>query len=111
MKTKKLFIATFTLMLLGIFQTGRAQQFEIDPVYYTIFDQDSLSGFNETEARALAIYEGSLGSEFKIKMYRLKREYINQKYGLISTRKKYLDNFFSSPLPAQSPVVPGCVNE
>ncbi|MBL7933489.1 MAG: hypothetical protein JNL60_16405, partial [Bacteroidia bacterium] len=111
MKTTKLFVALLVLSLLAIFQTGRAQQFEIHPIYYTIFDEDSLSGFNETEARALAIYEGSLGSEFKIKMYRLKREFINQKYGLVTAKTGVNNNYFSNPLPVSTPVVPGCVNE
>lgn len=101
----------FTLLLLVAWQGARAQQFEINPIYYTIFDKDSLSGFNETEARALAIYEGSIGSEYKIKMYRLKREFINQKYGLVSGNKGARHNFFNQPTPVSAPVVPGCVNE
>ncbi len=107
----KLSVTAFVFLLAGFFQSARAQQFDIHPVYYTIFDQDSLAGFNESEARAIAIHERYLGSEFKIKMYRMKREYINQKYNLVSGKVSYQNNYFTNPLPATTPVVPGCTNE
>ncbi|MBL7932597.1 MAG: hypothetical protein JNL60_11885, partial [Bacteroidia bacterium] len=108
----KLSISAFVFLLVAFCSTGRAQQFEIHPIYYTIFDQDSLSGFNESEARAIAIQERFLGSEFKIKMYRLKREYINQKYGLTANKSGYNNSYFSNPFAGAKPaVVPGCSNE
>lgn len=107
----KLSVTAIVVLMIGLFQSARAQQFDIHPIYYTIFDQDSLAGFNESEARAIAIHERYLGSEFKIKMYRLKREYINEKYGLVSGKPSYQNTYFTNPLPATTPVVPGCTNE
>lgn len=107
MKKNRLFPTLFIFLSALVLD---AQQFEINPVYYTIFDQDSLSGFNESEARVLAIQEGFLGSEFKIKMYRLKREYINKKYNLVVAHTKSLSSYFGSQMSGKTSVVPGCVN-
>jgi gliding motility-associated-like protein len=88
----------------------KAQQYNIDPIFYTIFDADSLRGFDETAARQSVIDEGSYGPEVKIKMYNLHREYINNKYDLVM-RKPFVsnnDDYFNSHRPSP---VPGCTNE
>lgn len=46
-----------------------------------VFPGDSLSGFNEASAKQEALNRGFFGSEFKVFMYRAKRNYINEKYG------------------------------
>jgi gliding motility-associated-like protein len=108
MKKHKLF--TLILALFLVSNGVMAQYFAINPEYYHIFDKDSLSGFNESEARTAAIQEGFRGSEFKIKMYRLKRDFIVEKYNLerpklnLKTAYEYLD----AHRPAATP---GCVNE
>ncbi len=47
-----------------------------------VFDKDSLKGFEEDAARRSALSEHFFGSEYKVRMYQLKREYINNKYNL-----------------------------
>ncbi|MDI1353408.1 MAG: gliding motility-associated C-terminal domain-containing protein [bacterium] len=98
------------IALMTLSTNSWGQYFSIDPIYYTIFDQDSLAGFDETAARASAISENFLGSEFKIKMYRLKREFIDNKYN-ISPKVDYakrFEDFLQAGRPSPSP---GCVNE
>ncbi|MCC6369513.1 MAG: gliding motility-associated C-terminal domain-containing protein [Bacteroidia bacterium] len=70
-----------------------------------IFDTDSLRGFDEEAARRSAISEQFLGSEFKVRMYQLKRKYISDKYNLLP---KQVSNNAQAFRPA---AVPGCVNE
>lgn len=107
MKKTKLFAILMALFLLsgGI----KAQFFTIDPIYYTIFDKDSLSGFDETSARAAALSEGYYGSEFKIKMYRQKRDYIVGKYSLY--RAPVVNNTDAYLQATRPAAVPGCMNE
>ncbi|MBL7933486.1 MAG: T9SS type A sorting domain-containing protein [Bacteroidia bacterium] len=96
----------FPFLLIFLFTASLpAQQFEIHPLYFSIFDADSLSGFNESEARATAIKENYLGSEFKIKMYRMKREFIKNKYGLVSNA--YQTSYINAAKPS---TVVGCLN-
>lgn len=103
---------TLSLAILALFilcNKAVAQNFAIDPMYYQIFDRDSLAGFDETAARASAISEQFYGSEFKIKMYRLKREYIDNKYNLV---KMPVHNNTTNYLTANRPAaISGCVNE
>src|SRR3954468_3839325 len=103
---KKLITISF-FAICSVCSNSWAQIFPIDPVYYTIFDRDSLAGFDEAAARQSAIDENFLGSEFKIKMYRLKRDYINNKYNLYTSRPAPSVAF---PL-ARPAALPGCVNE
>jgi gliding motility-associated-like protein len=104
----KLSFTLVVLALLAFVNTGKAQ-YEIDPIYYTQFSPDSLAGFDETAARASAINEQFLGSELKIKMYRLKREYIDNKYGIVRYKPAYnTNNYLNANRPA---AVPACVNE
>src|SRR5688572_26123692 len=46
-----------------------------------IFPADSLAGFNETGANNRALSGGYFGLEYKVFMYRAKRNFINKKYG------------------------------
>ncbi|PBQ34296.1 hypothetical protein CNR22_21810 [Sphingobacteriaceae bacterium] len=105
----KISIPLIILLLLSICKTGSAQ-FAIDPLFYHVFDKDSLVGFDENAARASAISERFLGSEFKIRMFRLKREFINNKYNLVHTSPIMYDinTYLDNNRPAAQP---GCVNE
>ncbi len=78
------------------------------PPFNYVFTADSLAGFEEEAARNSAITEGFLGEEFKVRMYKLKRAYVNSKYNL--TSKKYLKNTFNYTARTAA-VVPACVNE
>lgn len=85
---------------------AQTMDFPIEPKYYQVFDQDSLKGFDAPAARAAAISDGYLGSEFKIKMYQMQREFINNKYNLV--KHVPLPNFIETQRPSP---VPGCTNE
>lgn len=105
---KKLLVAAI-ITYCGFANSAWSQVFALDPLYYTVFDQDSLMGFEESAARASAISENFLGSEFKVRMYRLKREYIDNKYNLVKAKPaNALDAYLNANRPA---AVPGCVNE
>lgn len=62
-------------------QNSFAQQSERLKYLSYVFPPDSLSGFNETNANAEALSRGFFGLEYKVFMYRAKREFINKKYG------------------------------
>lgn len=101
----KIKILISILLLTGGFNLF-SQTFYIDPVYYSVFDQDSLKGFNENEARLTAIQGGWLGQELKVKMFRLKREFIDSKYNLVHPSINTYNYF-----PAKSSVLTSCLNE
>lgn len=104
----KLSIPVLVFVLLSLC-TNAVAQFE-HPLF-SVFDKDSLAGFDENAARAQAIAERFLGPEFKIKMYRLKREYIDHKYGLVHAKPPHLvdiNTYLNANRPA---AIPGCVNE
>src|SRR4051812_35194893 len=105
---KKL-VTIYILAICSICNSSWAQIFPVDPFYYTVFDADSLAGFDEAAARRAAIDQNFLGSELKVKMYRSKREYINNKYNLYATRSQAPVNFY--PLLPRPAALPGCVNE
>ena len=111
----KLTIPVLALVLLSICTKGWAQEsqnrnFSLDPMYRKVFDQDSLKGFDEQAARAGALSEGFFGSEFTVRLYNYKREYINNKYGLRKQAAPNLtiDQYLAATRPA---AIPGCVNE
>src|SRR5687768_16124880 len=71
-----------------------------------VFPNDSLAGFDQKEADQKALQGGYFGSEYKVIMYYMKRDYINKKYGY------YTNN--ASPLKTPTPPVvagPPCNNE
>lgn len=75
---------------------------------------DSLVGFDENAAKKAALSEGFLGSEFPVRMERLKREYINAKYGIKVNKlpmwKSKVNNTMMNS-SSMSMVVPQCNNE
>ncbi|HWY11902.1 MAG TPA: hypothetical protein VN026_11285, partial [Bacteroidia bacterium] len=46
-----------------------------------IFPSDSISGFNESASSAEALKGAFFGIEYKVFMYRAKRDFINKKFG------------------------------
>ena len=107
-KLSKIITATI-LVLMSFINTSWAQDFKLDPMYFHIFDKDSLKGFEEDAARASAISEQYLGAEFKVKMYQLKRAFINNRYNLWP--KPIKNSPYSFNTAAKLSVVPGCTNE
>lgn len=70
------------------------------------FTADSLKGFEEGAAKNSAIAEGYLDEEFSVRMFQLKRQYINAKYNLTTIQK----NRFEFPYKLTS-LPANCVNE
>lgn len=103
----KLSLTLMAFALISFVQTGRAQ-YDIDPIYYYNFSPDSLAGFDEAAARASAISEQFLGAELKVRMYQLKRQYVDNKYGLTKPFVSNTNNYLNMHRPA---AVPGCTNE
>ncbi|MBA2611773.1 MAG: gliding motility-associated C-terminal domain-containing protein [Bacteroidetes bacterium] len=110
MKKMQKMMKLFVFALIIACQAGYAQinrTAQNAPPFTYVFTADSLAGFEEEAARNSAISEGFLGQEFKIRMYQLKRAYVNSKFNL--TPQKYLKNPFNY---ANRPsAVPACVNE
>ncbi|MBL7919575.1 MAG: T9SS type A sorting domain-containing protein [Bacteroidia bacterium] len=88
-------------------QIGLAQNTKAIKHAY-IFSADSLQGFDEEAAKKSAISEGFLGEEFKIRMWGLKRVYINSKYGITPKVTKYKNSTYNN---AKTSVAAVCVNE
>lgn len=114
MKLKLNLVAAAFLMTaifsVNSFAQAPGKSFVPNPIVYKIFDTDSLRGFDEEAARRSAISENFLGSEFKVRMYQLKRKYINDKYNLAPKASKTKGaNTFN--YAAKTTVVAGCVNE
>ncbi len=107
-KMMKLFVFALILACQASYaQTNKTAQ--TPPPFHTyIFSADSLAGFEEEAARNYAISDGFLGEEFKIKMWQLKRAYVNSKYGITPKIVKYKNSTYNN---AKSAVVPACVNE
>ena len=55
------------------------------------FAADSLSGFNEEDAKKEALLNGFLGQEFEVYLYQVKRNFINKKYNQANSTNS-LDN-------------------
>ncbi len=69
-----------------------------------IFPSDSINGFDEDKVKNEALSHGYFGNEFKVYMYRAKRNYINEKYGFTIT----YNNKKNLPItPSTAP----CLNE
>jgi hypothetical protein len=106
MNIKILFLIIICFLNVSLYN---GQSFEIDQMYYHIFDNDSLLGFDEKAARATAVSEGYIGSEVKIKMYHLKREFIIEKYNLHKpTLLSNTNNYLNANRPT---ALTGCVND
>ena len=77
------------IFLLCLFSTlGNAQYLTNLPFFDYVFSQDSLNGFDEEAANKAAISENYLDQELNVKLYFLKREYINNKYNLIKIKNE-----------------------
>ena len=75
------------------------------------FPSDSIKGFDDVSASHAALQGGYFGTEYKLYMYRAKRDFINAKYN-ISNASVYLSN--NSTSKGFNPVTPlgaPCVNE
>jgi len=112
MKKMQKMIKLFVFALLIACQAGFAQTNKTaqtaQPMHNYIFTADSLAGFDETAARNSAISEGFLGEEFKVRMWQLKRQYVNTKYSIVHKVHKYKGSSYNS---AKTSAVPACVNE
>jgi hypothetical protein len=112
MRKTKLTLSFLVMAFVSLFTGVKAQEldmnFPIDPLYRRVFNPDSLKGFDESAARANAISEGYYGSEFIVRMYNLKKEYINNKYGLVKPQTRTLTDYLIATRPAAAP---GCDNE
>ena len=75
--------------------------------YPQSFNLDSLKGFDENAAARSALSEQFTGPEFKVRMYQLKRQYINNKYNL---HPSPVPSIFQSPSNLKSASA-SCVNE
>ncbi len=107
-KMIKLFVVALLLACQASFaQTNKTAQ--ALPQFHTyVFTADSLAGFDETAARNSAISEGFLGEEFKVRMWQLKRLYVNTKYGIAPKLVKYKNSTYNS---VKTMAVAACVNE
>jgi hypothetical protein len=101
---KKLFF--FTILLFTFMTEISLSQSLYNPV---IFNSDSLKGFDESAAVRLAISEDFLGAELKVKLLRLQREFIDNKYGISHSPLINL-NTYSLNLNRPSAAT-NCVNE
>jgi gliding motility-associated-like protein len=116
MKKRNTLAAAMVLFVLGIFSFGKAQNYQetkrflLPSFVYQSIDPDSLKGFDDDAARASAISEGFLGQEFQVRMYRLKREYINNKYNLVKPSAVNYNSVNYNPA-AKGAVLAACVNE
>jgi hypothetical protein len=97
--------SVFLVLALSVFSlTTFAQNYNRFNIHNYIFAADSIAGFDEVAAKAAALSEGYLGEEFKVKMWRQKRSYVNAKYGIEAAKA------INVPVnPAM--IVPACTNE
>src|ERR1043166_2107969 len=86
-RTVKLIALAASILVLG-FQSGHSQSNRVLNTHLSnyVFNADSLAGFEEAAAQAGAISEGFVGNEFPVRMWQLKRRYINDKYNLQSAK-------------------------
>ncbi len=97
-----------TLFLLAIILLAQISFSQNKTIQYNhIFSSDSLAGFDEEAAKRSAISEGFLGEEFKVRMWGLKRNYINSKYNLVTKSNAYKGANYNNTRP----VAAVCVNE
>lgn len=78
------------------------------PFHQYAFASDSLAGFDEEAARNAALREEFVGEELKVRMFMLKRQFINNKYNLVNYSSRRLQPFYFSDA---IPVSPACTNE
>jgi gliding motility-associated-like protein len=81
--TNKLFIAVLLLLLVSFVNKTKAQ---LNVIENYVFVNDSVAGFDEAAASVGALANACYGREYKVFMYRAKRNYIKQKYNLKSAQ-------------------------
>jgi gliding motility-associated-like protein len=74
------------------------------------FNHDSLAGFDEAAASRSAIDEHFTGQEFPVRMFQLKRQFINAKYN-IGGRRALTEQEIGQQVMAYTRRVPACTNE
>ena len=74
------------------------------PVSY-LFSADSLSGFDENLTKQNAFNDGFFGSEYKVYMYRAKRNFVNGKYNLLASSQNQIKYINANAATA------ACLNE
>jgi hypothetical protein len=92
----------FALLSIFLVNSINAQNSRLTYLSYS-FPEDSLKGFNEAGASKAALNHGFFGLEYKVFMYRAKRDFINKKYG-------YELNSYKNTEGQKINIVP-CVNE
>src|SRR5688572_17781908 len=65
-----------------VFAASTSVNGQIDVMRNYVFTTDSTAGFDEQAASAAAMANASYGDEYKVFMYRAKREFVKQKYNL-----------------------------
>ena len=86
----------YTLLLVSlftffIFNTSVKAQAPFKYLTY-IFPSDSLKGFDETTYNQMALQGGYFGPEYHVFMYSVKRNFINDKYGIKNPTTGWLKN-------------------
>lgn len=116
---KKLILCILFISI-GYFVSAQKQ-----PMYLSyVFPQDSLIGFNEIGAINSALKGGYFGVEYKVFMYRARRNFINEKYGyqninsfnknkplVVNTAPCLNEDFESSPVGPVSSVSGWTISE
>jgi gliding motility-associated-like protein len=103
---KKLSLSAFLVLICSLFcSTNLLSQQNLKYLSY-VFASDSIQGFDENTAKQDAFNRGFFGNEYKVYMYRAKRDFITQKYGY-SPRPSMDNAKGSSPVVNAAP----CVNE
>jgi gliding motility-associated-like protein len=110
-KSRVLFLSFFALFL---FSANIKAQAPFRYLTY-IFPSDSISGFDEPTYKQIALQGGYFGSEYHVFMYTVKRNYINEKYGIKNPTTGFLKTGLPNGSNARGPgnVVMGapCANE
>jgi len=70
------------MMVLAKKSSGQAEKMYIERVASYVFANDSVAGFDDVAASAGALANGCYGFEYKVFMYKAKRDYVKQKYNL-----------------------------
>jgi hypothetical protein len=109
MTQKSRILIVLSTLLIAFVNKSNAQ---VSKMANYIFAADSVYGFDETAASAAALSESMYGLEYKVYMYRMKREFIKQKYH-IQTATVKPNTLFQNPVPVngRAYAVGACNNE
>ena len=83
----KNFLSLSLLILVCFFISNQGAYGQSSRLKYKtyVFPSDSLAGFDEMSANSEALTYGFFGTEYKVYMYRAKRNFINNKYIFIKS--------------------------